>query len=84
MIVYRDAHAAGMQVDSASAWIFLEADDNVAVGAAAALSVKHASKRWSGFGDLARRVPYFSSVLIILVGLYTAYLGIKGLGVTHY
>ncbi|MFA7306389.1 MAG: nickel/cobalt efflux transporter [Hyphomicrobium sp.] len=56
----------------------------VAVGAAAALSVQHASKRWSGFGDLARRAPYFSSVLIILVGLYTAYLGIKGLGVTHY
>lgn len=56
----------------------------VAVGAAAAVSVRHASKRWSGFGELARRAPYFSSVLIIMVGLYTAYLGVRGLGMTHY
>lgn len=56
----------------------------VAVGAAAALSVQHASNRWSVFGELARRAPYFSSVLIILVGLYTAYLGLHGLGVTSF
>jgi len=55
----------------------------VSVGAAAALSVQHASKRWSGFGDLAARAPYFSSVLIILVGLYTGYLGLHGLSVLH-
>ena len=52
----------------------------VTVGAAAALSVQHVSKRWSGFGALAARAPYFSSVLIILVGLYTGYLGLHGLG----
>ncbi|RUO97396.1 nickel/cobalt efflux transporter [Hyphomicrobium sp.] len=56
----------------------------VAVGAAAALSVQHASKRWSGLGEVARRAPYFSSVLIFLVGLYTAYLGARGIGVTHF
>jgi nickel/cobalt transporter (NicO) family protein len=47
----------------------------VSVGAAAALSVQHISKRWSGFGDVARRAPYLSGALIIAVGLYTGYLG---------
>jgi nickel/cobalt transporter (NicO) family protein len=51
----------------------------VSVGAAAALSVQHASKRWSGFGEVASRAPYLSSILIILVGLYTGYLGVAGL-----
>lgn len=47
----------------------------VSVGAAAALSVQHISKRWSGFGEVARRAPYLSGALIIAVGLYTGYLG---------
>ena len=47
----------------------------VSVGAAAALSVNHVSKRWSGFSTFARQAPYFSSFLIICVGLYTGYLG---------
>ena len=51
----------------------------VTVGAAAALSVKHVSKRASWFGMIASRAPYLSSVLIILVGLYTAYQGWSGL-----
>jgi nickel/cobalt exporter len=51
----------------------------VAVGAAAALSVRHASRRWSWFGTFARRAPYFSSVLIIAVGLYVGYHGWTGL-----
>jgi nickel/cobalt exporter len=51
----------------------------VASGTVAALSVRHASRRWSGFGTLARRAPYVSSLLIILVGLYTAWLGWHGL-----
>lgn len=42
----------------------------VASGVVAALGVKHASKRFSGFGTFARRAPYASSALIILVGLY--------------
>lgn len=36
----------------------------VTVGAAAAYSVRQATKRWRGFDTLARRAPYFSSVLI--------------------
>jgi nickel/cobalt exporter len=51
----------------------------VSVGAAAALSVRHVSKRWSGFGKFADRAPYLSSALIIAVGLYTGYLGLNGL-----
>ena len=47
----------------------------VAVGATAALSVRHAAKRFSWFSTLARRAPYFSSVLIIGVGLYVGYHG---------
>lgn len=45
----------------------------VASGALAALSVKHVSKRWSGFGEFARKAPYVSSALILLVGLYVGY-----------
>ena len=51
----------------------------VSVGAAAALSVRHASQRFSWFGMVAQRAPYVSSALIILVGIYTGYLGWAGL-----
>jgi nickel/cobalt transporter (NicO) family protein len=51
----------------------------VAVGTAAALSVRHASKRFSWFGTVAQRAPYLSSALIILVGLYVAHQGWAGL-----
>ncbi|MDK9695376.1 MAG: nickel/cobalt efflux transporter [Siculibacillus sp.] len=51
----------------------------VAVGAAAALSVRQASKRWAGFGEIARKAPYLSSVLIISVGLYVGWTGWIGL-----
>lgn len=51
----------------------------VASGALAALSVKHVSRRWSGFGDFARKAPYFSSALIMLVGLYIGFQGWRGL-----
>ncbi len=54
----------------------------VTVGAAAALSVRHASKRFSWFGIVAQRAPYLSSALIILVGFYVAYQGWTGLA-TH-
>lgn len=47
----------------------------VASGTLAALSVRHASKRWSGFGEFARKAPYFSGGLILLVGLYVGYQG---------
>lgn len=51
----------------------------VASGALAALSVKHAAKHWGGFGDFARKAPYFSGGLIVLVGLYVGYQGLQAL-----
>ena len=52
----------------------------VASGALAALSVKHAAKRWSGFGDFARKAPYVSGGLVLLVGCYMGYQGFAALG----
>jgi len=49
----------------------------VASGALAALSVKHVSSRWSGFGEFARKAPYFSGVLILCVGFYVGYQGLR-------
>jgi len=51
----------------------------VAVGVAAALGVRHASNRWSGFEAIAAKAPYFSGALISLVGLYTLYSGFSAL-----
>lgn len=51
----------------------------VASGVIAALGVKHAAKRWSGFGEFARTAPYFSSLLIAAVGLYMGYQGLHAL-----
>ena len=51
----------------------------VVVGVAAALSVRHATRRWSWFNTFARRAPYFSSILIIAVGLYVGAQGWVGL-----
>ncbi len=41
----------------------------VTVGVGAAISVQQVAKRWSGFNTLAKRAPYFSSLLIGLVGV---------------
>jgi len=51
----------------------------VATGTIAALSVKHISKRFSGFGNIVKNAPYMSGVLIILVGLYIGYQGFHSL-----
>jgi len=51
----------------------------VTVGAVAALSVRHATKRYSWFSPVAHRAPYFSSVLIIAVGVYVGLNGWFGL-----
>ena len=51
----------------------------VTVGAAAALSVRHATRRFAWFSTFARRAPYFSGVLIIGVGLYVGFHGWHGL-----
>jgi len=51
----------------------------VGAGAAAALSLRHASRRWPGIEVIAARAPYLSAILVITVGLYTGYLGWMGL-----
>ncbi len=51
----------------------------VTVGAGAAISARHVSKRFSWFGTVARRMPYVSSGLITVVGIYVAYQGWVGL-----
>jgi nickel/cobalt exporter len=51
----------------------------VSAGVIAALSVNHLAKRWSGFSTFARRAPYASGVVIILVGLFMAYEGWRGI-----
>ncbi len=51
----------------------------VSSGVVAALSVRHVAKRWRGFGEFARKAPYFSSALIVLVGLYVGYQGVREL-----
>jgi len=45
----------------------------VTVGAVAAHSVLHVTKRWTRFSTFARRSLYFSSVLIIAVGVYLGF-----------
>jgi nickel/cobalt exporter len=52
----------------------------VTVGVAAALSVRHVARRWSGFGALARRAPYASGALIICVAFYIGLQGVLALG----
>ena len=51
----------------------------VASGVMAALSVKHLSRRWNGFGDISRHAPYLSGALILLVGCYIGWQGLQGL-----
>ncbi|HEX7652437.1 MAG TPA: nickel/cobalt efflux protein RcnA, partial [Verrucomicrobiae bacterium] len=51
----------------------------VTVGAAAALSVRHASKKFKGFGELARKAPYVSSSVMAAIGIWVAIAGLKQL-----
>lgn len=55
----------------------------VSAGVIAALSVRHVATRWSGFSAFARRAPYASAALIVLVGLYTGWLGWEGIRHGH-
>jgi len=47
----------------------------VATGALAAWSLRHAEKRFSGLGSVARKLPYLSSGILTLMGLF---IGIQG------
>jgi len=51
----------------------------VTSGALAALSVRHAARRWGGFGQWADKAPYLSGGLMLLVALYMAWEGWRGL-----
>ena len=51
----------------------------VSVGVLAAISVRHVSKRFKGFGALARKAPYLSSMVLILIGLLIAIQGLRHL-----
>ena len=42
----------------------------VTVGVLAALSVKHLGSKMPGFGAFARKAPYLSSVLLIVIGIF--------------
>ncbi|MBP2278739.1 nickel/cobalt efflux transporter [Sphingomonas sp. PL20] len=51
----------------------------VSAGVIAALSVNQIQKRWSGFGDFARKAPYASAGLMLVIAGYMAYSGLSGL-----
>lgn len=51
----------------------------VASGAIAALSLKHAARRWPWLNDLSRKAPWISGLLIIVVGIYMMLHGLSGL-----
>jgi nickel/cobalt transporter (NicO) family protein len=51
----------------------------VAGGVAAALGVRQVTKRWAALSTFTRRAPYFSSALIIAVGIYVGIQGWIGL-----
>jgi nickel/cobalt exporter len=51
----------------------------VTAGVIAELSVHHVSRRWSGFGALAQRAPYFSSIVMICMGLCVGWQGVTAL-----
>jgi nickel/cobalt exporter len=53
----------------------------VTVGVVAAIGMRHAEKRWSGgFTTFARRAPYASAAVILVVGAVLAYQGAHGAG----
>lgn len=51
----------------------------VASGAIAALSIKHATRRWPWLNDISRKAPWISGLLIIVVGIYMMLHGLSGL-----
>ena len=51
----------------------------VSVGTLAALSVREASKRFKGFGEFARKAPYVSSTLMLVIGLVVLVQGLRHL-----
>lgn len=42
----------------------------VGVGVFAEIGAEKATSRWSGLNEIARRAPYLSGILIVIIGLY--------------
>ncbi|MQY50809.1 nickel/cobalt efflux transporter RcnA [Rhodocyclus tenuis] len=51
----------------------------VAAGVLAAMGAKQVARRWSGFGQFSRYAPYFSGVLIIVIGVVMGQQGVSAL-----
>jgi nickel/cobalt exporter len=51
----------------------------VATGSLAAWSVRHAERRFKGFGMIARKLPYVSSAFLLIVAVYMGAMGWRGL-----
>lgn len=51
----------------------------VSAGVLAALSLRHVERHWRGFSRFAHGAPYVSAALIVLVGLYTGWMGVHEL-----
>lgn len=45
----------------------------VGVGVVAALGTRHVGRRWPGFTSLTAKAPYFTGILILVIGLYSAW-----------
>jgi nickel/cobalt transporter (NicO) family protein len=55
----------------------------IATGSLAAWSIRHAEKRFKGFGNFARKLPYVSSAFLLLVAIAMGVTGWKGLAALH-
>lgn len=55
----------------------------VATGALAAWSLRHAEKRFGGFGKVARKLPYLSSAILALMAFYIGFQGWWHLRLNH-
>ena len=51
----------------------------VTVGSLAALSVRHATKRFAGLHKLAAKMPYASAALMTLIGLFVTVQGLRAI-----
>ena len=51
----------------------------ISSGVLASFAARHAARRWSGLEALTRRAPQLSGALMLLVGIYMATLGWRGL-----
>lgn len=51
----------------------------VTSGVIAAVGVRQVTNRWSGFTKIARKAPYLSGGIILIIGFYICYGGLKAL-----